>query len=431
MRKSKEEMNGFDFLKEIDDLEERERFRREFCMLEPDELGYRRPRGIVGNGYNSQLNKAILGHTEEQQLVNVLGEEEAAEVNRRKDAKKKQEGETRQFMSWDQARDVYNAASFLTQEHNLFFNAFITIAYKALKIDEEERMTKVFTSFLDEVGGQMKRWGYEWFYLYVHENSQERGLHTHVLAYVPPKFKKPFTDWCRNSPSSFFWRHCGVASKEAVDIQIKDIQPHSAARWQWEHIQYVTKGLDPDLIDRDPISGQMKTVFDLIDQRPVYRRPCGVIPFKRRAHGSRLIWDKAQRKAKREGMPMLSAFGDKAWNHLKLHSNLLGWEAKEHQVRTRRREQYEIIKGTIHPDEANDWIDQHRGHYSDADLGNMELQNQLLCQLRKKKVEVWLTEDVRQWHRDWMTWWDHERLLRQATKPKPSSMEELLKTLQV
>ena len=128
---------------------------------------------------------------------------------------------------------------------------------------------------------------------------------------------------------------------------------------------------------------------------------------------------------------MLSAFGDKAWNHLKLHSNLLGWEAKEHQVRTRRREQYEIIKGTIHPDEANDWIDQHRGHYSDADLGNMELQNQLLCQLRKKKVEVWLTEDVRQWHRDWMTWWDHERLLRQATKPKPSSMEELLKTLQV
>jgi hypothetical protein len=84
-------------------------------------------------------------------------------------------------------------------------------------------------------------------------------------------------------------------------------------------------------------------------------------------------------------------------------------EAQEHETRARRRGEYQKIQGPIDPDEANGWIDQHRGHYSDADLGNIELQKQLLRLLRKKKSEAWFAENVRQWRRDWMTWWDPER----------------------
>lgn len=433
MRKSKEEKNVFEFLKEIDDPDERERFRREFCLLEYDDSGYRRPRDVVGNGYHSQLNKAIMGHTEEQQIMHALVKDDAIEAIRRMEVEKKQAAETRHFMNRDQAREVYDAASFLTQEYNVFFNAFITIAYKALLIDEERLMTSRLTSFLDEAGEQMKRWGFEeWHYLYVHENSEERGLHTHILAYVPPQFKEPFIDWCRDSHRSFFWRHCGVASKEAIDIQIKRPRtPESAAGWQWDRIQYVTKGLNPNLIERDPASGQMKSVFDLIGQRPNYRRACGVIPFKLRVNASKLIRHTAQAKAAEEGMPMLSAFGDKAWSHLKLGSNWLGWEAKEYDARTRRRAEYREIQGPLDPDEAAQWIDQHRGEGSESVQDNVGFETRLLRQLREKKADAWRAEDVRQWRRDWITWWEYERYVRQAANSQPPTWEELEKTLQI
>jgi len=430
MRKSKEEMNGFDFLKEIDDPDERERFRREFCLLDRDDSGHLLSRDIRGDGYNSQLNMAILGHTEEQQLVNLLGDEEADKAIRRKNIKKERKAETKQFMRLDEARSIYDGASFLTQEHNLFFNAFITIAYKALCINEAQGMPKLLTSFLDEAGGQMDRWGYKWHYIYVHEHSQERGLHTHILAHVPPELKKPFTNWCRDSHASFFWRHCRVTSKEAIDIQIKHPRTTaSATGWQWDRIQYVTKGLDPDLIERDPMSGQMKSVFDLIGQRPHYRRPGGVIPFKNRVGGSRLIWHTAQAKAKREGMPMLSALGEKAWTHLKLDSNWLGWEIQEYEVRTRRRDEYRTLKGPACPDEEADWFDQHRGQYSDSELQQLEVRVLLLRKMRKQKEEAWFADDIRRWRRDWMTWWDQERYCRGVAKPL--TLEELIKTLAV
>ena len=113
-------------------------------------------------------------------------------------------------------------------------------------------------------------------------------------------------------------------------------------QWQNDRVSYLTKGLGPQGLARDPADGKMKPVLDLLKQKSHYRRPAGVVPFKVRCGGSRTVWRSAQAEVAAEGMPILSAFREEAWSYLYIDGPELEWPLKEHEVRRSERERRDM-----------------------------------------------------------------------------------------
>jgi hypothetical protein len=413
MYEREQEFDVEKYLADISDPEERARTRREFCALEPQRRGRSGFRPSTGSGPQAALNNAIVG-ADFESYMRSLGESDDDVEDRRREETLIQGARQadKPFLSREDGRAIYDAASFLTQEHNLFFNALITIAYRPLRLSEPDAMTRLLTNFLDESGGRMERWGHPWHYVYVHEHSNERGLHTHVLAHIAPAMRKFFTDWARDGKNSFFWRHCRETSPQAVDIVIKaPTTDRSKAQWQWDRVQYLTKGMDPDLTDRDMTDGTMRPFFDLIAQKENYRRPAGITPFRQRVGGSRLIWTSAQRMAAKEGMPMLSAFGDKAWPYLRLDTIEPAWEAKEHVTRQGEREKRQRAKLVGDGDEEFEAARRAAGltfsnpnRPTGAEGAALELA--VLRRVRAARLHALIGRHPYQWEpRGWIEWW--------------------------
>ncbi|MFY9294401.1 MAG: hypothetical protein WAP03_27500 [Methylorubrum rhodinum] len=270
------------FLASIADPEDRARWRREFGMLEEDEDGKIAFAPSAGSGPEAALNRAILGHTLEDYLHHTLQDAETvAETLREAELDRMEEARAARFLTRGEVQGVYDAASCLGQVYGLTCNAFITIAYQTLGLDDPAAETKLLTDFLKEAGDQMERWGYPFHAIYVHEHSRERGRHTHMLATVDVRVKARFVRWVRDGKKSFFWRHCRVATPEAVDIQVKGTRtPTTKALWQYDRVMYMTKGLDPTVTDRDLETGQVTPLYLLLGLKERWQdRPAGVIPY--------------------------------------------------------------------------------------------------------------------------------------------------------
>lgn len=382
--------------------------------LEPTDR-YGRPtfEPVLGSGSEVSLHRAIHGHDREMYLRVQLGNEELVhQVLRNRACALAAKRGAAPYLNLRDGRAVYDATSFLSQEHGLFFNAFITLAYRQLGVNDPAAMTKLLTDFLGEADGQIKRWGHAFHWLYIHEHSEERGLHTHVLAHVPPAARKPFAEWARDGANSFFWRHCRQTSTEAVDIVIKmPTHTRSAAGWQWDRVQYVTKGLNPNLVGRDMRDGRLQPLFELLGQKENYRRPAGVIPFRQRVGGSKLIWTGAQVKAAKEGMPALSAFGDRAWSYLRLDAAELGWEEKEREARQAERVRREAAKlinagdDDVRPALKAAGLVHGPGFASDSETEELELELDVYRHVRAARQKALTKRHPYLWDREWIGWW--------------------------
>lgn len=366
---------------------------------------------ISGSGPNAALHQAIHGHDHQAYLHDQLGDEELVQETLRSRALAlTAKGDAAPYLSRAEVHYVYDAASFLPQEHARLFNVFITLSYRQLGVSNPNEMTKLLTDFLAEADGQIGRWGHAFHWIYVHECSEEHGLHTHILAHVAPALRKPFTEWARDGVNSFFWRHCAQTSKQAVDIVIKaPTQTRSAASWQWDRVQYITKGMNPDLTGRDLETGQLRPLFELLGQKENFRRPAGIIPFRKRVGGSSSIWKGAQAKLTKQGMPILSAFGDRAWPYLRLDAATLGWEVKEHEARKAersRREAAQIIG--VNDDDVRAGIDASdsttlspiaSGAYRNVP------EKEFYHQIRAARGRALFERHPYLWERNWVGWW--------------------------
>lgn len=366
---------------------------------------------ISGSGPNAALHQAIHGHDRQEYLHNQLGDEELVqECLQREVGALAAKGYAAPYLSRAEVHAIYDAASFLPQEHARFFNVFITLSYRHLGVSNPNAMAKLLTDFLAEADGQIGRWEHSLHWIYVHECSEEHGLHTHILAHVDPALRKPFTEWARDGVNSFFWRHCAQTSKQAVDIVFKaPTQTRSAASWQWDRVQYITKGMNPDLTGRDLETGQLRPLFELLGQKENFRRPAGIIPFRKRVGGSNRIWKGAQAKLTTQGMPILSAFGDRAWPYLRLDAAALGWEVKEYEAREAersRREAAQIIG--VNDDDVRAGVDapdpttfslSPSGAYRDVP------EKEFCHQIRTARGRALFERHPYLWERNWVGWW--------------------------
>ncbi len=402
-----------DFLASIDDAAERARFRREFGLLDEDEDGTLEFDPPTGPAYEAQLGRAIIGGDRESYLGGLLQDEKlVSEALQEETQATAERARAAVHLSRTDVQGFYDATSFLGQEYGLTFNSMITVAYAALGLTDPAAMTKLLTEFLDEAGDQVERWGHPWHAVYVHENSAERGLHTHILATIYPAVRKKFEVWARDGRRSFFRRHCGVATPEAVHIVIKaPTKPSSAVGWQWDRVQYITKGMDPTLTGRDATDGSERSLFELLRVKERYRdRPAGIIPFRQRVGGTQSIWSGAQERAAKDELssPMLSAFGDGAWPYLHLDSCHLGWELQEYRVRQQMRREREgalLFSLNDYEFEGLCAFVVRTGEWPRGVPLTPEKELELRRRLRSARLDRYPQPHPFAWDRPWWGWW--------------------------
>lgn len=326
------------FLLGIADPEERARMARAWGLA--DELAERDHFGW-GSGPEVALNAAIYGSDEESRIGAVMQDENliADEVARRAAARAEKQ-RAAEFLTLDDLESLYEATGFLNQELGLTWNSLITIAYEPLGVGSSgDRAARLLTKFLDEGAKFMRRSGHEFHWIYAHERSDERGVHTHILTHVPAGMGRAFRVWALDDERSFFRRRCAYVRPGAVDFVMKQPKTRrSKLQWQGDRLQYLTKGFDPEAAARDPDSGKMEPIFDLLKQKENYRRPAGVVPFRKRCGASGTVGASAQARVLAEGMPIMSPMLDEAWTYLHLDSFDLEWPLREHDERQRERD---------------------------------------------------------------------------------------------
>jgi len=176
---------------------------------------------------------------------------------------------------------LYNAVSFYNRNTGRLFNTHITISPSVAGITDHKECARILSQVLHEAGKWLLRgetlvtrrrrsyrqlWGSSDFsYVYVHENTREIGMHTHVLTDVTRLQLKPFRDWFRYR-AGHYCRQAGATddiSGSLVRVRWHQSHVESDNVWrQWLWFRYVTKSLDPDLGYYDP-DGRPVTMREL------------------------------------------------------------------------------------------------------------------------------------------------------------------------
>jgi hypothetical protein len=137
--------------------------------------------------------------------------------------------------------NLYSAVAF-ANTLGLVMNAHVSITWRLLGIHNHTEAAIILT---DRVFKPLRQWyayqtGRDQFaWLYVHENGQTHGLHTHLMFAIPNDLRPAFRRWLRLRLSDLC-RH-GSIPKGAYYIAAP---PSDRIGRQWRYFQYLTKGLN-------------------------------------------------------------------------------------------------------------------------------------------------------------------------------------------
>lgn len=232
------------------------------------------------------------------------------------------------ILSKSKVADVYDAASFVLQQHMLPFNTRISFIHSELGLSVEDAKALV-PACMHELGMRVQNWSRRMtklHYIYLHEGSATTGLLTTVVAHVPEQFSDAAHKWLFDDflPR---WFKGGVANN-GIRLRITSSSNRiSALRRHWRLVKLLCKAVDQKL-----------TVVH--DQRSISLADALAIPSRLRP-GSQTTQvtftprvstsiNRTARQPDEQGLGFLSSFRDGAWDHL-----YAGWEYAEYEDRQR------------------------------------------------------------------------------------------------
>jgi len=237
------------------------------------------------------------------------------------------------YVGPNDVRDIINAASYLTQEHGVLFNAAIEVRPDLFGCDDEESAVAFvvdFCSDLERRASQGTEGPFAWMTLFERDFL---GLTTGlVLASIPRPRSRSVRDFLSEAPG---W--CREYKRELrQDPKDQAIAfaaaPESAAgrvKFHWRHTLKLCAGLGDGELEGDRGRGEKLPLLDLLAIPPTKRRqpgPINIRPFNGRLLGvSKLLSNEAIESATRNRMRFLSAFDDRAWTWI-----TRGWELDEY-----------------------------------------------------------------------------------------------------
>jgi DNA polymerase-3 subunit gamma/tau len=289
------------------------------------------------------------------------------------------------YLSKAQVRELWDAASFMTQEYGCLLNTRIIIGHERLGIFDPSVGSELVSDLKHELGLAIRRWddssNPDFHWLCVHERGDRFGFSTTVVAYIPESFAELVDEWLFES---FLPRRFDPALlRDAVRLRTTH---YGSLEWRLRRHQHLMRtlcrGVDPKI--RVWHNGERRALIDVLKIPRRFREPFGVLQLTQRRRVSETIGAGTQGGTRLDRLAPLSAFADEAWDHL-----WTGWEIREHQDRERERKLRANAIAKINlrwSDSAGELQDQARR----AELD---------------QVRASFPDDPRERVRSWVGWW--------------------------
>lgn len=233
---------------------------------------------------------------------------------------------------------IFDAASSLTQLYGVVFNTRIVVRH-ALTASADETGAREVSDLVHEASQQLRRLGGgRLHYIYRHRKTEKDGLVTGIVCHIPSLLADPMLDWIER----FMERRLGSdLARRAVYARLADHgEEPIAVRRHWRLVRGLCAGLDPALTIK--IGGERRPLAQVLKVPARLCRPGEPMNLAQRYRISETIGIGAQRRAKSEAMPLLSAFCDQAWDALPS-----GWELDEYRERIREAQERRLAEDKI------------------------------------------------------------------------------------
>lgn len=194
------------------------------------------------------------------------------------------------FVTVSQLENILDATSYMNATFGVGFDTHVVITHGLCGVSDHDDASRRVWSLFHRLQKWKRRRKAEAFYVFVHENSPERGLHTHILLHSGD-------DW----PALKVWLPEAIgclwgAPLPPAALCIKRRRQAELAHrvlLQWIWIRYLLKGIWPGLLLRSN-DGQLRPVHEILGLRP---RNGGLVLCRKRAGVSSNIGRKARKEA--------------------------------------------------------------------------------------------------------------------------------------
>lgn len=287
----------------------------------------------------------------------------------------------RTFLSWDEIRPHWQAASLLPQRYGVLFNLRLTISRSESDRPDPRANAQLVTKLTHELSMRLKDWCgtaspvVHW--MYRHEWG-ETGQRTRILLSVPDEHIAATLAWLR---VKFVPR---ISRTGDLKVQIAcrpEMSQDDRVRFHWQGVRALSRSLDPKLTARSDL-GVVSPLVDLLKiplrWREQARRASNV-----QARGMSASLTGGAKRNDESGMTWLSALEDGAWRALDT-----GWELQEYEARKAERERRAVALAKL------------AALLPGADDARRE---GLLLEMELLKSSWSL--DPKDWRRGWSGWW--------------------------
>jgi DNA polymerase-3 subunit gamma/tau len=277
------------------------------------------------------------------------------------------------YLSWESARAVWRAASFLTQQYGEHFNIRASIHRPSRNSIDIAEATSDFTRRLHM---RLQEWstnpmvGFHW--LWVREQDSE-GPVSRLAFVVPAALKERASSWVHSRFSSL------GSSGYSVGWRARN-SGENDVRFHWNSVRHLTRGLHPKIVSQTQ-SKQLVPIVDLLSVPPRFRSATGIDVGRERG-ASQSLGPRQMRNAAKV-MPLLSAIDDGAWDFA-----ASGWEKQEYFDRRREMEDRQKAENLL------------RARFAASnEIGRARLEEELRLFHEARCC------DAKHRHRTWCGWW--------------------------
>jgi len=289
--------------------------------------------------------------------------------------------EDRAFLSWDEIRPHWQAASLLPQRYGVLFNLRLTLSRTEPDRPDPRVNAQLVTKLTHELGMRLKDWCgtavpvVHW--MYRHE-WDDVGQRTRILLSVPDKHIVEALAWLR---VKFVPR---ISRTFHLKVQMAcrpGMSQEDRVRFHWQGVRALSRSLAPRFTARSDL-GTASPLVDLLKIPPQWRAQVRRISNVQARGMSASLTGRAKRD-NGSGMAWLSALEDGAWRALDT-----GWELQEYEARKAETERRAVALAKLAALLPG---------ADDARRESLRLEIELL-------KSGW-SPNPREWRRGWSGWW--------------------------